>query len=333
MNFDPIEHRIFEGISGSKLYGTATEYSDTDTRGICIQPLDVRLDPFQNFEQKDSFGDEDRVIYDFGKWLTLCADGNPNIIELLFVPQSMTLFSTPQWQYVVQNRELFLSKKVAKTFAGYAFSQLKRLERHREWFTNPLGEKPTREDYGLNHHSSIVTEAVLQNLAQVPNNFLKDEVLEELNAERAYRDAKKRWEDYRRWLTERNPKRRETEQKFGYDTKFAAHVLRLIEEGMQLLLNHEIVFPLHNAKLLLEIRNGGYTYEEMLSHLNHTNGFFSEWESQSTLPNKPDVNALRELYFKVIGSWYFPHMNEPLDIHFPEENDECIEGYRMDDER
>jgi hypothetical protein len=200
---------------------------------------------------------------------------------------------------------------------------LKRLERHREWFTNPPAKKPAREDFGLGH-MPIVSEAVLKNTLSIPSNMFQPEYYAELQKEKAYREAKSAWENYERWLTERNPVRRETEKKFGYDTKFAAHVFRLIEEGRQLLLNGEIEFPLWNAEYLLEIRNGVFSYEQILEDVTRLNEAFAMWERKSILPDKPNVSGIRDLYFDVLRTW--------LDMPASEANDECIHGYRMDDE-
>jgi predicted nucleotidyltransferase len=53
-DFNPLDFLIFECITGSNLYGTATPLSDMDYRGICIPPLEVLLNPFMSFDQKDS---------------------------------------------------------------------------------------------------------------------------------------------------------------------------------------------------------------------------------------------------------------------------------------
>ena len=151
MDFDNVEkYIIFEAITGSQLYGLATPESDTDYRGVCVPPLEVLLNPFQGFEQKDSgFKEEDRAIFALGKFMKLCADNNPNIIELLFIPQQSMVFKTPAWDKIIQNKDLFISKKAKHTFTGYAFSQLKRIERHRKWFVDPPKKMPTREMFGL----------------------------------------------------------------------------------------------------------------------------------------------------------------------------------------
>ena len=85
MNFDVEKTRIFECVTGSRLYGTYTPESDYDYRGVCIPPMEILLHPFMNFDQKDSgFEEEDRAIYSLPKFFKICADSNPNIIELLF---------------------------------------------------------------------------------------------------------------------------------------------------------------------------------------------------------------------------------------------------------
>lgn len=299
-NFNPVNYRIFEGIAGSHLYGMATPESDMDTRGVCLPPQRVMLDPFMKFEIQDAFGDEDRTLYSLAKFFALCADNNPNILELLFVPEEYVLYQTKEWSKVVKHRHLFLSKNIKSRFLGYAMSQLKAIERHREWFLNPPPYKPTRDAFGLSQ-TPLVSEAILQNLASVPNDLIAENVLNELTRERAYREAKRQWDNYQQWVTTRNPKRKGTEEKFGYDTKNACHLFRLMTEGKQLLLEGNITFPLPNADYLLAIKNGALPYEEVLQLAASMADNFDNWYELSTLPDAPDRNALKELYFETIG--------------------------------
>ena len=98
MNFDPQEYRIFEGVTGSRLYGTFTETSDWDYRGVVIPPLEVLLDPFMKFSVQDSgFNEDDKALYDLGKFFELRSAANPNILELLFVPEDFIIFKKPEW--------------------------------------------------------------------------------------------------------------------------------------------------------------------------------------------------------------------------------------------
>ena len=120
-NFDPEKCLIFEAIAGSRLYGTETPASDFDIRSICIPPKEVLLNPFMNFNQKDSgFKEEDRCIYALGQFVKLCADANPNILELLFIPDNKIVFNSKIWKRLLDFKYLFISKKIKHTFSGYA---------------------------------------------------------------------------------------------------------------------------------------------------------------------------------------------------------------------
>ena len=300
MNFNPQDHVIFEGVIGSQLYGTATKDSDLDIRAVCNTPLKVIIDPFECFEQKDSgFDEDDKVIYDIGKFFKLCTDSNPNILELLFIPKSKTIFKNKEWDLILENRSLFLSKKAKYTFLGYSWAQLKKAKVHREWFKNPPKEKPTRKMFGLTD-SPIISGEGLQVLSNIKLDLFKEEFKDEIRREVEYRDTKKRWDDYISWKENRNPARMELEEKYGFDTKSMLHVFRLLEEGKQLLLNGKIEFPLQNAEELLAIKYGKYSYEEALEKASNMEKEFEEWYNISTLPHHTDKKCLTELYYKIV---------------------------------
>lgn len=300
MEWDPIEYRIFETVTGSQMYGTSTPQSDTDFRGICLPPIEVLLDPFQGFEQKDAgFEEDDRSIYALGKWMKLCGDCNPNINELLFAPFSCWTYAKQTWNMIRDNYKLFLSKKVRYTYSGYAFSQLQAIQRHRQWFIAPPKEKPTRKMFGLTDSPRISGEG-LQAASNIPFELFTESFRDEIKRELEYRDAKQKWDNYVSWRDNRNPMRKETEEKYGYDTKYALHLFRLLEEGRQLLTEGKIVFPLHNAKELLEIRNGKYTYEQVIEKATEFEKQFESWYNSSTLPHSPNWKSIKELYFEIL---------------------------------
>jgi hypothetical protein len=300
MKFDAEEYRIFEAITGSRLYGLANEFSDIDYRGVCLPPLEIILNPFESFEQKDSgFEEGDRVLYSFQKFMKLCADGNPNIIELLFIPKQNIVYKSRIWDNVIRNKKYFISKKVKHTFTGYAFAQLKRIERHRQWLLNPVLELPDRKSFGLPEMPEFGFEK-LQNLLHAPKETIRDEYREYASKEMAYRDKKEDYDQYQNWFKTRNPDRFVLEKQFGYDTKHASHLFRLMTEGKELLLTGNITFPLPNAEEILAIKNGAYSYDEMIAMARSMESDFETWYEMSTLPFSSDKKALTELYFDVI---------------------------------
>lgn len=139
---------IFKCVTGSNLYGTNTPLSDIDERGVFIPSekyFHGFLDKTEQFEDKVN----DITYYELRKFLWLALESNPNIIELLFVPEKNTLFMSKEWEDIMSNRDYFLSRKARYSFSGYAYSQLNRIKHHRNWLLYPPKKKPERTDFGL----------------------------------------------------------------------------------------------------------------------------------------------------------------------------------------
>lgn len=117
---------ILMGLGGSYAYGTNNENSDIDFRGVTLNlPSDLLgLTEFEQYEDAHT----DTVIYSFNKMIKLLLECNPNIIELLGLDDSQYLIKTELGQILLDNRHLFLSKRAAKSFGGYASAQLRRLQ-------------------------------------------------------------------------------------------------------------------------------------------------------------------------------------------------------------
>ena len=54
-------------------------------------------------------------------------------------------------------------------------------------------------------------------------------------------------------------------EKYGYDTKFAMHYVRLLSECLELLKDKTLTFPRPNKDLLIDIRTGKYTEKQMFA--------------------------------------------------------------------
>lgn len=301
MDFDLEKSVIFETITGSQLYGTSTPESDLDTRGVCVPPRNILLDPFQGFDQADSFPGKDRAIYSLAKFFKLCADANPNIIELLFAPAGTWIKFSPAWFRVLENKHLFISKKARWTFSGYAFSQLNAIKTHRRYFIDPPKEEPTRESFGLTDSPTVSGDALI-NLLNVKTEYLTSSIQNEVSRERAYRDTKRDWDNYVSWRDNRNTARQALEDRFGYDTKHASHLVRLMSECRELLLTGKITFPLPDAQEILAIRRGKYTYEQIIAIAESQDQEFNDLYTQSMLPHAPYWPEIKGLYFDIIGA-------------------------------
>ena len=62
------------------------------------------------------------------KYFKLVSDGNPNMVDSLFVPQSCIIYQNEIGRLVRENRKLFLSQKMYHTFKGMMWSHLSRIK-------------------------------------------------------------------------------------------------------------------------------------------------------------------------------------------------------------
>ena len=70
----------------------------------------------------------DTVVYSFPKIVRLLLECNPNTIEILGLDEEQYLIKTPLGQELLDNAGLFLSRRAARSFGGYADAQLRRLQ-------------------------------------------------------------------------------------------------------------------------------------------------------------------------------------------------------------
>lgn len=122
-------------LGGSIASGTNDEDSDIDIRGIT---LDIAQDVIgrgsvksngtvKRFEQYVE-PVTDTVIYSLSKFIELALAGNPNIFEMLGVKEEHIIYINENGRMLMNHRKCFYSKRVVHTFAGFADSQLRKLE-------------------------------------------------------------------------------------------------------------------------------------------------------------------------------------------------------------
>jgi hypothetical protein len=202
---------IFEALHGSRAYGLATESSDVDRKGVFVGPPEAFLGYLPTAEQVEPA--PERVLYDVRKFFRLSAACNPTLIELLFVEPEDRLEVAPEGALLLKHRELFLSRLAAGSFGKYALSQLKRIKTHRRWLLSPPDHKPSRAEFGLPERTVIprdqagAVEAMIQD-GRLREEDLSTNFLEVLERERKYRGAMNDWQQYQRWLAQRNPRSR-----------------------------------------------------------------------------------------------------------------------------
>ena len=128
---------ILEAITGSKAYGLSTATSDTDVRGVFILPKRM----FYSLEYVGQVSNEsnDIVYYELKRFMELLSRNNPNILEMLGIPENCLIQKDKIMDRLMP--EMFLSKLCQKTFANYAFTQVKKAYSLEKKIVNPLDKE------------------------------------------------------------------------------------------------------------------------------------------------------------------------------------------------
>lgn len=128
--------------AGSTLHGlNLPGKDDQDENGVCIEDIDAALG-FSEFEQyiyrtaaeregchdaPSQFGDLDLTIYSLRKFLRLAMQGNPQIVQMLFIPADLCIIRNAQGAQLQELAPLVVSRLAGSRYLGYLEAQRQRL--------------------------------------------------------------------------------------------------------------------------------------------------------------------------------------------------------------
>ncbi len=243
----------YEVITGSVSYAVSSDTSDMDIVGFCIPPKDdvfphlrgeipgfgLQHNRFNVWQEHHIMDKESRQEYDFTvysvvKFFHLAMENNPNMLDIIHVPQRCVLFCSPVAQMVRDKRQMFLHKGSYHKMRGYAYAQLHKI--------------------GTKANSA-------------------------------------------------NPKRQESIEKYGYDLKFGYHVVRLLLQAEQILLEHKLDIE-RNAEILKSIRRGEWSEEKLRGWFDEKEKHLEELYTKSDLRHSPDEDAIKDLLMNCLEHHY-----------------------------
>jgi uncharacterized protein len=157
MNLNELElnkngHRIlYRVVTGSHAYGLENENSDIDEKGIFWVPYNefISLDPPVTPQASQISDDNnDKTFYNIYRIFELLKKSNPNILEMLWVPEDCVKFKHPLIDIIIKNRNMFISKELYETHVNYAYQQIKKARGRNKRVHNPQPkEAPLIEDF------------------------------------------------------------------------------------------------------------------------------------------------------------------------------------------
>jgi predicted nucleotidyltransferase len=132
---------ILQGITGSIAYGLATPTSDIDRQGIYLAPTKSLIGIFPP-QETIVRNDPDITYHELGKYVHLASRCNPTVLEQMFLDEYEIVH--PAAQLLIDNRDMFLSKTIYKSYGGYAIAQAKRLNARGDSFSSDTKKRTTK---------------------------------------------------------------------------------------------------------------------------------------------------------------------------------------------
>ena len=308
------ERIMLLGLGGSYSYGTNNEGSDIDFRGVTLQmPSDlIGLTEFEQYEDNKT----DTVIYGFNKLVRLLLECNPNTCEMLGLDEDQYLIKSALGQELIDNTELFLSKRAIKSFGGYADAQLRRLQNAIARDTLPQNE---REKHILNSVRNSLDDfnrryegdeknGMRIYIDKAVNPELETEIFVDSNYKHfPLRDYTDLWgamktvvRDYDK-IGKRNKKKDD-----NHLNKHAMHLIRLFMMAIDILEKKQICTRrTADLPILLSIRRGDFMQSdgtfspEFYELLEEYERRLDEAAKKTTLPDNPDMNKVEQFVERV----------------------------------
>ena len=95
-------------------------------------------------------------------------------------------------------------------------------------------------------------------------------------------------------------KRKELVKKFGFDTKNSAHCIRLLRMGIEFLVSGELNVFREDAPMLLDIKRGKWTLEEIKKEAERLFTLADEAYVRSTIPERPDRDGVEKIVKEIM---------------------------------
>lgn len=130
-----------------------------------------------------------------------------------------------------------------------------------------------------------------------------DAWMEAMKKEQAYNKAKQHWLSYQGWKNDRNEKRSVLEEKYGYDTKHASHLVRLMRMGKEIISEGKVIVYRPDRDELKAIRNGAWTYDQVEEYAHTMEAEIVRLSATSILPEKPNRPKLDKLCVDIVQSY------------------------------
>lgn len=93
-------------------------------------------------------------------------------------------------------------------------------------------------------------------------------------------------------------------EKFGYDVKFASHLIRLLYEALDILTMNELTYPSPYRRVIKAIKLGEWPLEKVLAEAERLEALVDEAYVKSTLQHKANTAEIEKLQISMLEEYW-----------------------------
>lgn len=295
-DFRLADHLLVLGYVGSTSHNTYVPkddpdcIDDIDLMGVVAPPIEyvLGLKTFEHWTLQ--FEELDVVLYSLEKYVSLLIKSNPNVMGLLWLRPEHYVYRRREWNRLHESRRAFSSRVAERSFAGYAAAQLHKmtafdLQAQADWDrVNSILDRAgwTVEQIVTDAHTEMPLDASLTK----EELFWARQVGQKIHA--------------RHFQGYMGAKRKALVKKHGYDSKNAAHLVRLLRMAVEFLSTGELqVYRTHDAQELRDIKSGKWSLERVKETAEALFADVRRTLETSPLPERVDAERISDLMVRL----------------------------------
>lgn len=303
---------VVKMIFGSHLYGCQSESSDKDFKGIFLPSFDdcvLKNIPKSlqkssgDSKKKNTKDDIDEEIYSLQYFIELAIQGQTVAMDMIHCNDECLIMKSPIWDFIRENRSKFYTKNL-DAFIGYARKQAAK--------------------YGVKGSRLYAVEQVIEFSKKVDENSKLKDIWNELpfpehvyhtndGASDFYQVCGKKFQStikvkqmveiLNKFYEEYGDRARLARFNDSVDWKAMSHAVRSALQVKEILITNDLIFPLKDRKLLIDIKKGMLDYKSEVAPL--LESLMDEVEilsEKSSLPQKADRDFWNKFIIDVYRS-------------------------------
>lgn len=295
-------NRLVYMTFGSHLYGTATENSDTDRKGVYLPTGEevllgryrqcVHLCTKTDQSAKNEPEDVDEEFFALSEYLKLLLQGQTVAIDMIFAPESFYLEPPSSLWLMVRDYRSELFCRNLSAFVGYC--------RHQAAKYGIKGSRVAAAKLALAYLQGLPAQDKLgahiaHIVAGAHNEFISTETRNNINhlnvCGRLFpATSSVQWARtvVAKIVHEYGQRALQAERNEGIDWKALSHAVRVGHEVNELLTTGNVTFPRPEAELLVSVKRGEKPYAEVATMIEELMAQVEESAKTTTLPEKPN---------------------------------------------